>query len=76
MIGVEMRSAEVAKELADRMLFERHILLNRTSETVLRFLPPLSHHQSARRRNHCCLGSLLQEVAAAEAVPVGEEVHG
>lgn len=76
MIGVEMRSAEVAKELADRMLFERHILLNRTSETVLRFLPPYLITKAHVDETIAALGSLLQEVAAAEAVPVGEEVHG
>lgn len=76
MIGVEMRSSEVAKELADRMLFERHILLNRTSETVLRFLPPYLITKAHVDETIAALGSLLQEVAAAEAVPVGEEVHG
>ena len=39
MLGVELSSAEVAKDVALAML-ERRILLNRTSETVLRFLPP------------------------------------
>ncbi|MHB1022062.1 MAG: acetylornithine/succinylornithine family transaminase [Acidobacteriaceae bacterium] len=39
MIGVELNSADLAKAVAAQMM-ERHILLNRTSETVLRFLPP------------------------------------
>jgi acetylornithine aminotransferase/acetylornithine/N-succinyldiaminopimelate aminotransferase len=39
MIGVELNSADLAKAVAAKMM-ERHILLNRTSETVLRFLPP------------------------------------
>ncbi len=39
MIGLELRSQELAIEVAAEML-ERRILLNRTSETVLRFLPP------------------------------------
>ena len=39
MIGVELRSAELAKDIAAAML-DRRIILNRTSETVLRFLPP------------------------------------
>lgn len=76
MIGVEMRSAEIAKEIADRMLFERHILLNRTSETVLRFLPPYLITKVHVDETIAALGSLLQEAGAAEAVPVGEEVHG
>ena len=39
MIGVELYSAELAKDIAAAML-DRRIILNRTSETVLRFLPP------------------------------------
>ncbi len=39
MIGAEIASADLAKSVAAQML-ERHILINRTSETVLRFLPP------------------------------------
>ena len=39
MLGAELANAELAKQVAAQML-ERHILINRTSETVLRFLPP------------------------------------
>jgi acetylornithine/N-succinyldiaminopimelate aminotransferase len=39
MLGVELSSAEAAKQVVAEMM-ERHILINRTSETVLRFLPP------------------------------------
>jgi acetylornithine/N-succinyldiaminopimelate aminotransferase len=39
MLGVEIDSAELAQQIAAEML-ERRIILNRTSETVLRFLPP------------------------------------
>ena len=39
MIGVEIESAELAKYLATGLL-ERRIIINRTHETVLRFLPP------------------------------------
>ena len=39
MIGVELSSAELARDVIAAM-FERRIILNRTSETVLRFLPP------------------------------------
>lgn len=76
MIGVEMRSAELAKELAERMMFEQHIILNRTSETVLRFLPPFLITRAHVDETIAALSSLLQEVGAAEAVPAGEEVHG
>jgi acetylornithine/N-succinyldiaminopimelate aminotransferase len=39
MLAVEMNSEDLAKEIVAKML-ERRILINRTSETVLRFLPP------------------------------------
>jgi acetylornithine aminotransferase/acetylornithine/N-succinyldiaminopimelate aminotransferase len=38
-IGMELDSADLAKTVAAEMLAER-IIINRTSETVLRFLPP------------------------------------
>ena len=39
MIGVEIDSVDLAKTVMNEMLTQR-IILNRTSETVLRFLPP------------------------------------
>jgi acetylornithine/N-succinyldiaminopimelate aminotransferase len=39
MIGLELHSPDLAKTLLEGMM-GRHILLNRTHETVLRFLPP------------------------------------
>ena len=39
MLAMELQSADQAKQVAARMQ-ERRILINRTSETVLRFLPP------------------------------------
>jgi acetylornithine aminotransferase/acetylornithine/N-succinyldiaminopimelate aminotransferase len=39
MLGVELDSADVAKAVVARLL-QREILINRTHETVLRFLPP------------------------------------
>ena len=39
MIGVEIDSVDLAKTVMNEMLAQR-IILNRTSETVLRFLPP------------------------------------
>ncbi len=39
MIGVELNSAELARQTVGAMM-NRRIILNRTSETVLRFLPP------------------------------------
>jgi acetylornithine aminotransferase/acetylornithine/N-succinyldiaminopimelate aminotransferase len=76
MIGVEIRTAEMAKELADRMMYERHIILNRTSETVLRFLPPFLITEAHVDETIAALRGLLVEVSAAQAVLSGEQVHG
>lgn len=40
MVGVELTSPDLAKAVVKRMLDEHKIILNRTHETVLRFLPP------------------------------------
>jgi len=39
MVGVELNDAELAKAVLNGLM-QRHILINRTHETVLRFLPP------------------------------------
>jgi len=39
MIGMELESADLAKVIVTQML-ERGVILNRTDETVIRFLPP------------------------------------
>ncbi len=39
MLGLELQSADHAAEVAAAML-DRRIIINRTSDTVLRFLPP------------------------------------
>ncbi len=39
MLAIELTDAGLAKTALDAMMREHHILLNRTSETVLRFLP-------------------------------------
>ena len=39
MVGVEIESATLAGEIAKEMM-EKRIIINRTSDTVLRFLPP------------------------------------
>ena len=40
MLAIELDDADAAKTALGTMTTEHHILLNRTSETVLRFLPP------------------------------------
>jgi acetylornithine/N-succinyldiaminopimelate aminotransferase len=62
MLAMEMNSADLAKKIVAKML-ERRILINRTSETVLRFLPPF-----IMRKEHVDLAiSALNEILTEEA---------
>ena len=75
MIGVELASADLAKSAVGALL-DRKILVNRTSETVLRFLPPFlleRHHVDTAVR---ALREVLSqdEVFAGASVP-REEFH-
>jgi acetylornithine/N-succinyldiaminopimelate aminotransferase len=62
MLAMEMNSADLAKKIVAKML-ERRILINRTSETVLRFLPPF-----IMGKEHVDLAvSALNEILTEEA---------
>lgn len=78
MLGMDMRSGALAGELQQRMMLEKHILLNRTSETVLRFLPPFLVTRAQVDTTIAALGALLDEAAqrTAQTESAGEAVHG
>jgi acetylornithine aminotransferase/acetylornithine/N-succinyldiaminopimelate aminotransferase len=62
MLAMDMNSADLAKKIVAKML-ERRILINRTSETVLRFLPPF-----IMGKEHVDLAvSALNEILTEEA---------
>ena len=74
MLGAELNSADLAKRVAAQLM-DRHIIVNRTSETVLRFLPPFilepKHVESTIKA--------IDEVVSATyagAAPAGEQFHG
>ena len=76
MIGVEMDSPELAKALLAGMMRSR-ILLNRTHETVLRFLPPYLITTEHVDRAIATLDALLTAYTSASAPALaGEAVHG
>ncbi len=80
MLGLELDSAELAKKAAATMM-EKHIIINRTSETVLRFLPPYilgrKHVDTAIAALDEILTSITSTSAAlAGAVSAGEHSHG
>jgi acetylornithine/N-succinyldiaminopimelate aminotransferase len=80
MLGLELDSAELATKAVAQMM-ERRILINRTSETVLRFLPPYilerKHVDIAIGALDEVLASLTATTAAmAGSTPAGEHSHG
>jgi acetylornithine/N-succinyldiaminopimelate aminotransferase len=74
MLGAELNSADLAKHVAAQLM-ERHIIVNRTSETVLRFLPPFILE---RKHVEIAIKALDEIVSAAYAgaAPAGEQHHG
>jgi len=80
MLGLELDSADLATRAAAEMM-ARHIIINRTSDTVLRFLPPFilerKHVDTAVAALDGILTSLTSTSAAmAGQTPAGEHSHG
>jgi acetylornithine aminotransferase/acetylornithine/N-succinyldiaminopimelate aminotransferase len=80
MLGIEIDSEEIAKRAAADMM-TRHIIINRTSETVLRFLPPYilerAHVDTAVAALDQVLTGLTSNNAAfAGQSPAGDHAHG
>jgi acetylornithine aminotransferase/acetylornithine/N-succinyldiaminopimelate aminotransferase len=73
MLAFELRSADVAKSVAAAMM-ERRILINRTSETVLRFLPPYILGKSHVDLAITALDDILARHAAAESAAVHGDI--
>jgi acetylornithine/N-succinyldiaminopimelate aminotransferase len=63
MLGIELSHVEIAKHVATQLM-ERHILINRTSETVLRFLPPYIIERKHIDRTIQTLDEILRDSAA------------
>jgi len=80
MLGIEIDSADVAKRAAADMMAKR-IIINRTSETVLRFLPPYilerTHVDTAvAALDEVLTGLTSNHAALAGQSPAGEHAHG
>jgi acetylornithine aminotransferase/acetylornithine/N-succinyldiaminopimelate aminotransferase len=76
MLGLELNSAELAKQAAAQMM-ERRIIINRTSETVLRFLPPFILERKHVEIAVNALDEILKDLTAyAGTASAGEQAHG
>jgi acetylornithine/N-succinyldiaminopimelate aminotransferase len=76
MLGLELNSTELAESVAAQML-QRKIIINRTSDTVLRFLPP---YILERKHVDIAIAALdeilIGSVAYAGVPPQGEHANG
>ena len=80
MLGLELDSADLATRAASGMMAQ-HIIINRTSETVLRFLPPYILERKHVDTAIAALDEILTSLTSTSAVlagpaPAGEHSHG
>jgi acetylornithine aminotransferase/acetylornithine/N-succinyldiaminopimelate aminotransferase len=78
MIAAELNSADLAKHAVTEML-KLHVVINQTSDTVLRFLPPFVFERIHVDTTIAALDKVFSEYTAAQtAVPssVGGQIHG
>jgi acetylornithine aminotransferase/acetylornithine/N-succinyldiaminopimelate aminotransferase len=80
MLGLELDSAGLAKKVASEMM-AKHIIINRTSETVLRFLPPYILERKHVDAAIAALDGILTSLTSTSPVlagraPAGEHSHG
>ena len=73
MIGLELESPELAKQVHSDVMSHSHILFNRTHETVLRFLPPFLITRQHVDETVAALDSALTN-ATAHAAPASVAV--
>jgi acetylornithine aminotransferase/acetylornithine/N-succinyldiaminopimelate aminotransferase len=74
MLGVELNSEDLAKRVTAELM-KRRIIINRTSETVLRFLPPFILEREHVKTFIQALDEIVTATYAG-AAPVGEQSHG
>ena len=75
MLGIELSSAELAKQVATEMM-ERRIIINRTSETVLRFLPPYILERRHVNIAIAALDDILQHATSKDSIKAGGVLAG
>ncbi len=72
MLAVELESADLAKAVLAAMT-GRHILINRTSETVLRFLPPYILEKKHVDEAVAALDEILSELRPAQVAAAAKK---
>jgi acetylornithine/N-succinyldiaminopimelate aminotransferase len=73
---MELSSSDLAEKVAKQMM-EQRIILNRTSETVLRFLPPYILQREHVDITIAALDEIfMANTAYANPLPAGEHING
>ena len=75
MLGLDLDSAELATRAAAEMMGQR-IIINRTSDTVLRFLPPFVLERAHVDTAIAALDGILTQLTTTSRVLAGEHAHG
>ena len=80
MLGLDLDSTDLATRAAAEMM-ARRIIINRTSDTVLRFLPPYILERKHVDATIAALDEVLTHLTTSSAVlagaaPAGEKAHG
>ena len=71
MLGMELDSADAAKQAVNQLM-QRGILINRTHETVLRFLPP---YIIEKKHVDQVIRELDVVLSAASPIPINRQAH-
>jgi acetylornithine/N-succinyldiaminopimelate aminotransferase len=71
MLGVELSSADAAKRVVNQLM-QRGILINRTHDTVLRFLPP---YIIEKKHIDQVIRELDTALSSGSAIPIGRQAH-
>lgn len=80
MLGLELDSADLATRTVSEMMAQ-HIIINRTSDTVLRFIPPYVIERQHVNTAIAALDGILSRLTSTTAAmaghaPAGEHSHG
>jgi acetylornithine/N-succinyldiaminopimelate aminotransferase len=75
MLGLEIDSADLAKQIAAEMM-RHHIIINRTSDTVLRFLPPYILERSHVDLAIAALDEVITGLTSNNAALTGQSTAG
>jgi len=75
MLGIELNDADLAKRVLTEMM-RRNIIINRTSDTVLRFLPPYILERKHVQIAVNALDDILKQFTQAGAVLAGDHANG